>query len=194
MREVSKILDGSSVVGAGGQVSGFEYTDVMSLPVETDSCLPKNFTFAGSPLANALKPGRVITPKLLISAVLDWSAWSQVVATVVQSVIVLVVRVNAFVFCNDSVHVDCRWLGELNASRRIVLPVLAIEGREPIPLHQEFVVACVHYSVKSASEWNIFDRLVRRLDNRVSLHADFHREPPIPSEIVRPLSILGEAA
>lgn len=47
----------------------------------------------------------------------------------------------------------------------------------PTPLHQPLVIGGINDGVLALCERNDFDRLVERLDNIVTLHGAFHKEP-----------------
>jgi hypothetical protein len=114
----------------------------------------------------------------LVTSIESFATWAKVISRVIESIAINMVNI---LFASDY---EAMHQNESISSIRFPLHSSNINrfrflgwDRKPMPLVEEIKIRSTNYSIESACQWDEFDRLVKRLDNSVSLHGAFHKEP-----------------
>ena len=173
--ELSKVPESRSVVCSGGVNFIIKQTDMDLGVFEVD------FT---NPFLHWLKPRNsfvsrfVVFCKFLVSSILRVIAWTKVEFCIIQSVsiemiYIFLARLYESVKKNKSI---CS-VGVTTHPSSINVFSFFRWNRKPMPFVNPLKILSIYDGVVSSRERNKFDRLILRLDNIVTLHGAFHKEP-----------------
>jgi hypothetical protein len=164
----------AEVFQGGGTVCFASVLDLFKVPEEYlfaphfDSRRP--FSVRLVPVHAAIT-GCVISLHVGIRMVLGNRGWSKIFSPIIEAVSVLVIYVGQVCRANLTVHVNQR-------SRFFSVPpdcVEAVGGREPvsapIPLVEPIKVCRVNDGDLPLGQWDVSDRLILRLNDRLAVHA-----------------------
>lgn len=128
-------------------------------------------------ITDALVSSGIIRLPTSILTILSGSCFSKVRAAIIQRVVIDVVYLMRCAE-NLAVHLDSStFCGFASISyRNPTLTALNVQ-RTPIPVHEPFIVGSIDDGIFSASQWDKAIRWIKRLDNIMSWHGAFHKEP-----------------
>lgn len=170
-----------------GSLFSVEVTKVLTFPVCVYICGPALISLVITDTGSA---GLAIRKYATVLHVLAARALAQVGAAIIQGVVVPVISKFSMRQTEDHlVHERAPVSSACVKRARAFIP----EG-VPSCLRQPSVVSGVHDGVVAMRERDKFDRLVLRLDNLVTFHAAFHKEPHIPCATVQSLFSLRQLA
>lgn len=170
MCEFSKMLFRSSIVGACGFFCRSVISKMHSLFIQMNS---SSVVEARMMQANSFEPSLGIASNSSIHIALCSSDEAQITSAVVKSISVDVIDPQSRITSdNKSVH------GWAVLLRRIGIGLsVCAHSCNPFRLRKKRIISSINNGCETSSQGNMFDRLIERLDNSVSLHVAFHRNP-----------------
>jgi hypothetical protein len=160
--------EGGGIVGMGRIFNGKESANVIPF-----AAIPN----VGGPLISGFIPvdadetARVVSLLPSVELILRTRAFSDVVAAVIQRVVVFVVReLSGLAGKNHSVHVLVVARADDVECSSVRIPQCV-----PVPLQKEFVVRSIDNGILFSGKWNNLVGWVKRLNNFVSADATFHK-------------------
>lgn len=169
MRKFPEPLFRNFIVGTRRIFGSWKHAEIFILPICTNLCPP--FPALGMP-RHPLESTAILSIGFFVLAILGVRALPKIFFTVVERIVIFVVSLlPRCTSQNQRMHRDRM---PFDFSAGVKTSGVRCPMCNPIPLRKPLKIFGIHNGILALRKWNIFERLVERLDNCMSFHAVFH--------------------